>query len=124
MVEALTRTALQAGRYEGILTGATQTEIEALYKGRIVGVAQVTPHPTEPGDAMQVSLTLPADVLSDGVQVIGLRSTATGEVLDRVTLMAGSALDEDIRGEITLLRDELEMLKRAFRRHCADTAED
>lgn len=123
MAEALVRTTLQAGRYEGVLTGAGQTEIEALHKGRIVGVAQVTTHPDEPG-AMQVALDLPADVLSDGVQVVGLRSTATGEVLDRITLMAGSALDEDIRGEITLLRDELEMLKRAFRKHCADTAQD
>jgi hypothetical protein len=124
MAEALVRTVLQAGRYEGILTGAAQTEIEALHKGRIVGVAQVTPHATEPGGAMQVSLTLPPEVLSDGVQVVGLRSTATGDVLDRITLMAGSALDEDIRSEIVLLREELEMLKRAFRRHCADTAQD
>lgn len=123
MAEALVRTTLQGGRYEGVLTGAGQTEIEALHKGRIVAVAQVVSHPSEPG-AMHVVLDLPSDVLSDGVQVVGLRSTATGEVLDRVTLMAGSALDEDIRSEITLLREELEMLKRAFRRHCADTAQD
>jgi hypothetical protein len=58
------------------------------------------------------------------VQVVGLRSTASGEVLDRITLMAGSALQEDIRGEMALLRDELEMLKRAFRRHCAETGQD
>ncbi len=37
---------------------------------------------------------------------------------------AGSALDEDIRNDLSLLREELEMLKRAFRRHCADTASD
>jgi hypothetical protein len=123
MAEALVRTSLQAGRYEGVLTGAGQTEIEALHKGRIIGVAQVTAHPTEPG-AMRVALTLPPDVLSDGVQVIGLRSTASGDVLDRVTLMAGSALDDDIRSEVSLLREELEMLKRAFRRHCAETGQD
>ncbi len=123
MAEALVRVSLQAGRYEGVLTGAAQTEIEALHKGRIVGVAQVVPHGSEAG-AMQVSFDLPADVLSDGVQVVGLRSTATGAVLDRITLMAGSALDEDIRGEVALLRDELEMLKRAFRRHCAETGQD
>lgn len=123
MAESLVRTLLQAGRYEGVLTGAGQTEIEALHRGRIIGVAQVTDHPSEAG-AMHVALDLPADVLSDGVQVVGLRSTATGEVLDRLTLMAGSAMDEDIRGELTLLREELEMLKRAFRRHCADTGQD
>ncbi|WP_224816539.1 hypothetical protein [Hasllibacter sp. MH4015] len=123
MAETLTCGDLQAGRYEGILTGAGQTEIEALHKGRIIAVAQITPHPTESG-AQRVAIDLPADILSDGVQVIGLRSTATGEVLDRITLMAGTALDEDIRGEMALLRDELEMLKRAFRRHCAETGQD
>lgn len=123
MAEALVRVSLQAGRYEGVLTGAEQTEIEALHKGRIVSVAQVAAHATEAG-AVHVSLDLPADVLSDGVQVVGLRSTATGQVLDRITLMAGSALDEDVRGEVALLREELEMLKRAFRRHCAETGED
>jgi hypothetical protein len=51
------------------------------------------------------------------VQVVSLRSTLTGAVLDRVTFLAGDALDEDIRAEVVLLRDELEMLKRAFRRH-------
>lgn len=123
MAETLVRTTLHAGRYEGVLTGAGQTEIEALHKGRIIAVAQVTTHPVEAG-ALHVALDLPADVLSDGVQVVGLRSTATGDVLDRLTFMAGSAMDDDIRGELMLLREELEMLKRAFRRHCADTNQD
>ncbi len=123
MAETLVCTALEGGRYEGVLTGAVQTEIEALHRGKIISIAQLAPHPEEEG-AMAVSLTLPVEVVSDGVQVVGLRSSASGEVLDRITLMAGSALDEDIRGEMALLRDELEMLKRAFRRHCAETGED
>lgn len=123
MAETLVCTALQAGRYQGVLTGAGQTEIEALHRGRIIAIAQLAPHPQEEG-ATAVSLDLPLDVVSDGVQVVGLRSTASGEVLDRITLLAGTALDEDIRGELALLRDELEMLKRAFRRHCAETGQD
>lgn len=123
MPETLTCTALEAGRYEGVLTGAGQTEIEAIHRGKIIGIAQMSPHPEENG-AIAISLQLPLDVVSDGVQVVGLRSTATGEVLDRITLMAGSALAEDIRGELVLLREELEMLKRAFRRHCTETGQD
>ena len=123
MGESLMCTGLQAGQYEGVLTGADATEIEAVHKGKIVGVAKLGPDPTNDA-AQRVSLDLPMDVLSDGVQVIGLRSTATGEVLDRITLMAGSALEEDVRGELALLRDELEMLKHAFRRHCAETGQD
>jgi len=63
-------------------------------------------------------------VLSDGVQVVSLRTADEGDVLDRITLMAGQALDEDIRAEVALMRDELEMLKMAFRRHCAETEQD
>jgi hypothetical protein len=69
---------------------------------------------------VRVSVEFPAEVLSDGVQVVSLRSTLTGAVLDRVTFLAGDALDEDIRAEVALLRDELEMLKRAFRRHVSE----
>lgn len=123
MAETLVCTTLRAGRYEGVLAGVDQTEIEAIHRGKIIAIAKLAPHPKEDG-AMAVSLDLPMDVVSDGVQVVGLRSTASGEVLDRITLMAGSGLDEDIRGEIALLRDELEMLKRAFRRHCAETGQD
>ena len=120
MAETLTKTRLQNGRYEGVLSGAEQTEIEALHRGSIIGVAELSRHPSE-HNAQLVTFSLPSEVLSDGVQVIGLRSSATGVVLDRITLMSGAALDEDIRAEISLLRDELELLKAAFRRHCAES---
>ena len=45
-------------------------------------------------------------------------------IRDRIgdfALMSGDALSYDIRAEVTLLREELDMLKRAFRRHCLET---
>jgi hypothetical protein len=119
-IEALTRVRLQAGRYEGLLTGGAGTGLEAVHEGKVVAVARLIPDADRAG-SWRVALELPAEVIGDGVQVITLRSTASGEALDRVTLMAGAPLDEDIRAEVALLRDELEMLKRAFRRHCAET---
>jgi hypothetical protein len=121
--EALIRVRLQAGRYEGILTCAegAGTGIEAVHEGRVVAAASIAPNEDRPGSWRAV-IALPPEVLGEGVQVIALRSTTTGTVLDRITLMAGAPLDEDIRAEIALLRDEIEMLKRAFRRHCAETA--
>jgi hypothetical protein len=47
---------------------------------------------------------------------------ATDAVLASFAFLAGDALSEDIRAEMDLLRDELDMLKRAFRRHCVETA--
>jgi hypothetical protein len=35
--------------------------------------------------------------------------------------MAGEVLSDDFRSEVSLLRAELDLLKRAFRRHCLET---
>jgi len=116
--ESLVRVSLKGGRYEGLLTSETPAGVEAVYDGAVVAQAEITPNPAEP-DSFRVALSLPVDVISEGVQVINLRSAVNGAILDKITLMAGEALDEDIRAEIALLRDELELLKRAFRRHAA-----
>ena len=42
-------------------------------------------------------------------------------ILGDFTLMAGDAVADDLRAEVELLRAELDMLKRAFRRHCLET---
>lgn len=69
-----------------------------------------------------VQLSIPSEILADGVQTILIRDDASGETLADVTLIAGAPIDQDIRAEMELLRAELDMLKRAFRRHCVETA--
>lgn len=120
--EVLTRVRLQGGRYEGLFNGRADAGIEAVHEDQVVAAAGLMPDDRAPG-RFRVTLDLPATVIAEGVQVIALRSTMSGAVLDRITLMSGAPLDEDIRAEVALLRDELEMLKRAFRRHCAETAD-
>jgi hypothetical protein len=119
--EKLVKVAFQAGRYEGELHAPDDTGIEAVHDGRVIAAARLT-HPDGGASGTRVSIDFPAEILSDGVQVVSLRSTVTGAVLDRITFLAGDILDDDIRAEIALLRDELEMLKRAFRRHVGTQA--
>jgi hypothetical protein len=121
--DKLIQVRFQAGRYEGVMTASEPVAIEAVHMGKVVAVADVTADPTRHGD-YRVAVDLPAAVMGDGVQMVALRSTGDGTVLGRIALMAGAALDEDIRAELVLLREELEMLKRAFRRHCAETGQD
>ncbi len=64
-----------------------------------------------------LKLTVPGEVLSDGVQTIVIRDEASGNTAGSFAILAGAALDDDIRAEMALLRTELDMLKRAFRRH-------
>ena len=60
-------------------------------------------------------------LIADGVQTFLIRDHATGETLESFAVIAGEALSHDIRAEMTLLREELDMLKRAFRRHWLET---
>jgi hypothetical protein len=112
--ETLVKLKLSEGRYVGELSAPDGTGIEAVHAGRVVATAHVSPGD---GGRHRVSLDIPPGVLSDGVQVVALRSTVTGTTLDRVTVQAGEILDEDLHAEIALLRDELELLKKAFRQH-------
>ncbi len=67
---------------------------------------------------------IPADAIADGVQTLLVIEAASGRVLEKITIIAGEALADDIRAEVDLLRAELDMLKRAFRRHCVETMQD
>lgn len=116
----LTKTRLTAGVWEGVLEGGPghPPEIEARYLDRVLPGLRVE----EAGGIWAVRLQIPPDVIADGVQTIVIAEKADGRALDSVALIAGDALADDIRAEMDLLRAELDMLKRAFRRHCVETA--
>ncbi len=49
-----------------------------------------------------------------------IRDTQTDETLDSFAIVAGEPLDDALHAEVILLRAELDMRKRAFRRHCLE----
>ncbi|TCO73515.1 hypothetical protein [Rhodovulum euryhalinum] len=119
----LTGTRLRAGVWEGVLdvephTGAPA--IEVVHLDRPIAGLRLTPDPYRAG-RFAVAVPIPADLLSDGVQTFLIRDRASGATLDSFAILAGAPLDHDIRAEIELLRAELDMLKKAFRRHCIET---
>ena len=56
------------------------------------------------------------------MQTLLVTDPETDTKLTLITLMAGEVLGDDLRVEVDLLRAELDMLKRAFRRHCLETS--
>lgn len=121
----LTKTRLRAGVWEGHLaqTGDFKGDtprIEAFHLETPIEHVDVKPVPDAPGHWM-VKVPIPPQILSDGVQTVTIAETGTGETLSSFSLIAGEPLDEDLRAEVSLLRAELDMLKRAFRRHCHET---
>lgn len=117
----LTETRMANGVWEGRLsaTAGPAPVIEARHQDRALDGVEVIPLPGKAG-GFAVRVPLPVALLSTGVQTVLLQ--LDGAVLAQVTLVAGVPVEDDLRAEISLLRAELDLLKRAFRRHVAETA--
>jgi len=112
---------LTSGRWQAelVVPGAVSPPlIEVLHDGVPLDGIDVGA-PLSPG-RWPVAVDLPASVISDGVQTFVVRDVATDAVLGQFTLIAGDPLAEDLRAEIALLRAELDLLKKAFRRYCRE----
>ncbi|MEL7105877.1 MAG: hypothetical protein AAGM21_08150 [Pseudomonadota bacterium] len=116
----LTPMAIRAGVWEGVLTlldaDAPAPVIDLCLGRDRLTQAQVS---ASADGTWQVKAPLPADALSQGVHTFCLVDRDTGMMLESFTMALGEPLDTDLRAEIDLLRAELDLLKRAFRRHCA-----
>lgn len=117
----LTKTRIQAGVWEGVLTGAKERpEITVTHLTKPVGGATVREDPEAPGQFL-VEVPIPAEALSEGVQTFVITDSESDERLASFSIVTGQPIEEDFRAEMDLLRAELDMLKRAFRRHCVET---
>lgn len=121
MTVTLTKTRMIAGVWEGIFVGVIDAppQIAVTHHGEQVDGAAVKK--AAQSDDWVLHVPIPAHLLADGVQTFVISDVETGENLNSFTLLAGEALAEDIREEMALLREELDMLKSAFRRHCVET---
>jgi hypothetical protein len=112
------------GKYLGVLRARTKgtptPAMEMIHHGNIVGNVHVEPSGQD-GDIWDVTAEIPRDFLVDGVQTFLLVFEGKSDILDRFSVITGEPLEEDLRTEIELLRAELDMFKRAFRRHCVET---
>lgn len=112
---------------EGVWTGALrhtgqaqwQPDIKVTHLDEVLDGIEVTEDRVE--EHWIVSVPVPADRIADGVQTFVISDGASDTVLGSFSIVAGDALAEDIRAEMSLLRAELDMLKKAFRRHCVET---
>ena len=123
----LTKTAFRAGTWHGQATRSDggdhpEPQLSAWCMDRPIDSLRMSPG-KGPG-LWDIALDVPATLLGDGVQTILIRDEVSGAPLEQITIAAGKPLEDDIRAEISLLRAELDLLKRAFRRHCVETGAD
>lgn len=121
----LTHSRLQAGIWYGLLTlpdAAPMPEIDIMHlESPIPGV---TLAPSAEGEGQYLlTVPIPLRAINDGVQTFVVKNRETHATLGSFAVIAGNPLEQDLRAEIDLLRAELDLLKRAFRRHCVETAQ-
>ncbi|MEP4979492.1 hypothetical protein [Ascidiaceihabitans sp.] len=116
----LTATTMRRGVWEGVITQTGQgvPQIAVTHLDKPVPDIDLQ----ENGETWVLRVTIPADAIADGVQTFLITDTSDGSRIGDFTLIAGEALGDDMRAEMELLRAELDMLKRAFRRHCIETS--
>lgn len=118
----LTRTRFLQGVWEGVLhdksPGSGDPTLSVLLDDKPVGVPDLE---RDAEGSWSVRFPVPPRLLGDGMHTLVFADEASGDVLDTFAIIAGEALGDDIRAEVNLLRAELDMLKRAFRRHCTET---
>ncbi len=118
----VTKTKMQSGVWEGVVSGSGEQAPAVAVTHLEKPVPDVALTAIGESGEWLLRVPVPADAIADGVQTLLISDAGTGALLERVTLITGEALSDDLRAEVDLLRAELDLLKRAFRRHCVDTA--
>jgi hypothetical protein len=112
---SLEQTRIAGGVWEGVLRGADAAPpVEALHGGRALEGVEMAPVPGKAA-TFTVRVPIPGWALNEGAQSFLIQSE--GATLAQFTVVAGQSADGDLRAELSLLRAELDLLKRAFQRH-------
>lgn len=118
----LTKTKMSQGVWRGIITGMGEDKPRVIVTHEDAMVDGIILTHNESADHWTLSVPIPPRAIADGVQTLLISDADTDTKIGHITLLAGEDLADDIRAEMDLLRAELDMLKRAFRRHCVETA--
>jgi len=121
----VTKIRFRNGTWEGMIQNAADTglppDIQVLFQDQPLEGVSITEG--NASSEWNLHITIPTEAIADGVQTFVITEGGNaGQKLESFSLIAGEATVDDMRAEIELLRAELDMLKRAFRRHCLETS--
>ncbi len=108
----LTPIGFRAGIWRGRITGGAVGMIEVLHEGEALTSVDVV----KDGDGWLVTAAIPSETLGEGVSTYLVRDRDSGHDLGGFEISVGPGDDGDLRAEVRLLRAELDLLKKAFRR--------
>jgi hypothetical protein len=118
----LTKTRMLEGMWQGIITGSGDTKPDIAVTHGNADVPDFKLAKSDSADHWSLTIPVPASAIADGIQVIVVTDNDAGQKIGDVVIIGDEVTNIDQRAELELLRAELDMLKRAFRRHCVETS--
>ncbi len=120
---SLVKTRMRNGIWEGVVTAPAAQDnppdIKASYLDEPLEGVELARNGSD--NTWDLRVPVPTEAVSDGVQTVVIFDASDDTKLGDFSVIAGEAVVDDLRSEVELLRAELDMLKRAFRRHCLET---
>ena len=106
------------GIWRGLLTvaqGSTTPELRVELNGTLIADTTITDVPSE--CEWIINIPIPRHAIGDGVYTFTIFIDDDKVPIASFCMTAGRAMEYDLQAEVALLREELEILQRAFRRH-------
>ena len=106
------------GIWRGLLTvaqGSASPTLRVELNGALVEDTTITDGPSE--CEWIINIPIPRHAIGDGVYTYTIFIDNDTVPIASFCMTAGRAMEYDLQAEVALLREELEILKRAFRRH-------
>ncbi len=118
----LTKTRMLEGMWQGIITGAGDTKPDIAVSHANTNVPDFQLFRDEAANHWVLTIPVPATAVADGIQTILIVDRLADVKIGEIVLIGDDLSNGSLQAEMELLRAELDMLKRAFRRHCIETA--
>ncbi|WP_372990968.1 hypothetical protein [Sulfitobacter sp.] len=119
---SLTKTRMIEGTWQGVITGASETKPEISVTHANVSVPDFKLVHNDASNHWVLTIPMPAAAIADGIQTILIIDRQADQKIGEIVMIGDEVYGVDLRAEMDLMRAELDMLKRAFRRHCVETS--
>ena len=109
---------LSNGIWRGLLTAeksGASTSFSVELNGALVEGTRISAGPSD--REWVIDIPIPNHAIGDGVHTFLIFVDGNSVPVGSFCVSAGRAMEYDLQAEVALLREELEILKRAFRRH-------
>lgn len=113
----LTHTSVRGGVWTAILTakGPDAPSVEVRLGDERLSDVTVNPL-DDAGGRFELQVRIPPGALSEDGGLISVADPATGAVIGMLQVSVGTPPDDDLRAEVTRLRQEMELVKDVLRR--------